>query len=372
MEAFSIITTSNMQTKNPNPRPFGDYFYTKEIIAGKIRGEISIHQIEIKTEESKINALGIFFKPSHSKTEIPLGLAAAPIQINPNLEELNSIQKMMAFLKTLYKIRVLRHIDKYLRENSHDILNVAESASSVPHLKAVKYDKGVIIHFQTGCPGYTLAHFIEELSEMSEEEISSSEKRFLALSVFKNIFAMLDNLPRKFHGDFHPTNILVSIQHEELEANVDQPIYTPPEIKTYAIDIGSIQNTISPNLKEGKLFYTKQDDLQNLFTHLKQWWSPQLNKLFGTTELTREGVLQMLELQDKATQQRSLSDIIQDYQLRRLSYLLNKNLEKHIDYEKEELQVLSEKIHTVYEIDEEGEGAPTVIMPYTTEEQKYL
>lgn len=378
MDNFSVTTIANLQPKNPLSRPFEEYYYTKEITAGRIRGELSIHQTEIKTEDNKINALGIFFKPSNSQTEISFGLAAAPIQMSPNLEELNNMQKIKAVFKTLYKIQVLRYIDKrlhrkyilkyidrILRKTFYNSLNIAKSTSSVPHLKSVRYENKEIVYFQTCFPGYTFAHFIEELSEISEEIFSSQKKRFLVLSVLKNIFAMLDNFPRKSHGDFHPFNILVSIQHEEPEANVDQPIYTPSDIKTYTIDIGSIQNILSPNLKKGKLFYTKQDDLQNLFTHLEQWWSPQLSKLLGITQLTRESVMQMLEQQDKVTPQRLLSDTIQDYQLQRLSYLLNKELGTNINYEKAELQGLAEKINKVYEIDEEGEGAPTVIMPYT-------
>ncbi len=364
-ETIPITTTSNLQSKNPAPQSFGEYFYVKEIITGRIRGELSIHQTEIKTEGNTIDALGIFFKPSNSETEIPLGIAAAPIRISPNLEEFNRLQRIKLLLRTLYRIQVLKRIHKKLCRNSYNILNISKAMSSFPHLKAVIYERKSIIHFQTGCPGCTLAQFIEHLSEISETKISLPKKRLLVLSIFKTIFAMLDNLPRKSHGDFHPTNILVSVQHEEPAAKSDQPIYTPSDIRTFAVDIGSLQNIISLNLKEGKLFYTKQDDLQNLFTHLERWWSPQLNKLLGITQLTREKVMQMLEQQDQATRQRLLSDAIQDYQLQRLSYLLNKHLGMNINYEKEELQVFSETINKVYEIDEEGKGAPTVIMPYT-------
>ncbi len=370
METIPTTTTCNLQAENPTPRPFEEYHYTKEIMAGRIRGELAIHQTEIKTDDSLISALGFFFKPAHSETEISLGLAPAPIQISPNIEELNIIGKVKALLKTLYRIRVLLRIEKKLCKKLckklRNIKNITKAVSSFPHVKKILYIRKTIVHFQTGYPGYTLARFIEELSDINEEEMPASKKRVLVLAVFKKIFTMLDNLPRRSHGDFHPTNILVSVQHTEPEANSDQPIYTPSEIRTFAIDIGSIHNIISPNLKGGKLFYTKQDDLRNLFTHLERWWSPQLNKLLGITQLTRERVMQMLEQQDQATQQRLLSDAVQDYQLQRLSYLLNTTLGLNIKYTKEELQVFSETINKVYEIDGEGKGAPTVIMPYAT------
>ncbi len=364
IEPLSSIHVSNLQPKNPPRRSFSEYFYTKEIIAGRIRGELLLHQTEIKTDECIVNALGIFFKPSHSQIEISLGLVAAPVRVSLNLAELNSLQKMKAFVKTLYRVQVLRNMDKRLHANSANALNIPEISSSFPHLKAVVHEKDGLVHYQTGYSADTFADFIEILSEISEEAISLLKKKTLVLAALKNIIAVLDNLPRKSHGDFHPKNILVSIQHEEPEADADQPVYTPSHIKTYAIDIGSLQNIIAPSLKEGKLFYTKQDDLQNLFTHLEKWWSPHLDKLLGITQLTRVRVVRMLEQQDKATQRLLLSDALQEYQLQRLSYLLDKNLGTHIDYKKEELQRFAEKIRKVYEVDEEGDGAPTVIMPW--------
>jgi hypothetical protein len=365
MENLSVIANFNLQTQNTTSQSFEEYFHTKEIVAGRIEGELSIHQTEIITEDNKIAALAMFFKPSHSETEIPLGLVAAPMRISPNLEGLNGMQKIKMFLKTVYKIQVLRNMDRRLRYNPRNIFNTDKSSSSFPHVKSILHAGYNIIYFRTAYPADTLAQFIEQLHEITEEKIPVLKKRLLLLTVFKNIFVMLDNFPRKSHGDFHPRNILVSIQHEEPASNADQPLYTPSHIKTHAIDIGSIQNTISPSLKQGKLFYTKQDDLQTLFTHLEQWWNPQLHNLLGITKLTREKILHMLENQDNITQQKALSTTVQDYQLQRLNYLLNKQSEINIHYEKEELQAFSAKIHNIYKVDEEGEGAPTVIMPYT-------
>ena len=83
IEPLSSIHVSNLQPKNPPRRSFSEYFYTKEIIAGRIRGELLLHQTEIKTDECIVNALGIFFKPSHSQIEISLGLVAAPVRVPP-------------------------------------------------------------------------------------------------------------------------------------------------------------------------------------------------------------------------------------------------------------------------------------------------
>lgn len=369
IEDFPVIPASTLQPQNRISQSFREYHYAKEVIAGSIRGELSIHQTEIKARESKIHGLGIFFKPSHSQTEIPLGLAAAPIQISPKLEKLNRVQKFVALLKTLYKIQVLRYLDKRLYKKLAKDREIVKTASSVPRLKAITRGKDGLIHFRTGYPADTLAQFLEQLNGISAEKIPLPQKRLLVLSVFKDIFVMLDSLPLKSHGDFNPGNILVSIQHEELAEHADQPIYTPSAIKTYAIDIGSIQNTLSPNLKQRKLFYTKQDDLQTLFTHLKRWWSLELNNLLGITQLTRETVMHMLEQHDKTTQQNLLSATIQDYQLQRLSYLLNQHLGIGIAYTREELRALSEKIQNIYKVDEDGEGPPTVIMPYTRSER---
>ena len=317
--------------EEPIPQPFDSYYYAEEIEIGRLKGILSITQDNtLEGSEKNITALAVFFNGKK------IGLVAAPVRAELKIHDRSNLPAP----------GLRRKLRSWYQRHYQERAQAARSAIVFPRLLGSEINNTVL--FQRGIPGETVNQLIDNLYHM--QNISAEKKKFVLLLALQKIPAILEVFPARAHQDLRPDNVLIDTN-----------------FNIYLIDFGKFRN----------FYYTKRKDLRNFFTDLRDSnidAKRDVNKiktLLGIDSLNPEIIHNMLQdtIQkqgwNEALLQTQQERCIEEYSLKRLGYLIDKD----IHFDQEELIGLTQHIEQLYVIDKTGKGAPTVLMPYTNIER---